>query len=89
MRLSRQRPKLSQNVRGGVTTRRREGDRDLLERSALHREYLAEQEEILRLKWLESEKAGRDIGIEYARAIWITCHRALWRKARLAPIQAN
>jgi hypothetical protein len=34
----------------------------LLKRSSLYREFLAEREEILRHKWLESEKVGRDIG---------------------------
>jgi hypothetical protein len=38
----------------------------LLERSSLYRERLAEREEILKHKWLESEKASRDIGLENA-----------------------
>jgi hypothetical protein len=54
----------------------------LLERSSLYREFLAEREEILRHKWLESEKAGRDIGFESALTSWVTRHRALWRKGR-------
>jgi len=74
---------------GGAKARRGAADFDLLERSALHREYLAEQDEILRLKWLESEKAGRDIGLEHARAIWITNHRSLWRKARPTTLLSN
>lgn len=64
-------------------------DHALLERSALHREYLAERDEILRLKWLESEKVGRDIGLDHARAIWIANHRARWIKSRRAAAQAN
>jgi hypothetical protein len=55
---------------------------DLLERSALYREFLAEREEILRHKWLESEKAGRDIGFEAALVSWVMHHRARWRKER-------
>jgi hypothetical protein len=43
----------------------------LLERSSLFREFLAERAEILRNKWLESEKAGRDIGFEQALASWL------------------
>lgn len=39
---------------------------------------LLEREEIQRLKWLESEKAGRDIGIDHAFFIWNTKHKALW-----------
>jgi hypothetical protein len=57
---------------------------DLLKRSSLYREFLAEREEILRHKWLESEKAGRDIGFEQALTDWIVKHRAQWRKERQA-----
>ena len=55
---------------------------DLLKRSSLYREFLAEREEILRHKWLESEKAGCDIGFEQALTDWIVKHRAKWRKER-------
>jgi hypothetical protein len=58
------------------------GGEDLLKRSSLYREFLAEREEILRHKWLESEKAGRDIGFEQALTDWIVNHRAGWRKSR-------
>jgi hypothetical protein len=50
--------------------------------SALYREFLAEREEILRHKWLESEKAGYDIGFERALLDWIVKHRSNWRKHR-------
>ncbi|MEI6083371.1 MAG: hypothetical protein WCS70_03625 [Verrucomicrobiota bacterium] len=50
--------------------------------SALYREFLAEREEILKHKWIESEKAGYDIGFERALLDWIVKHRATWRKAR-------
>jgi hypothetical protein len=50
--------------------------------SALYREFLAEREEILRHKWLESEKAGYDIGFDRALLDWIVRHRADWRKSR-------
>ena len=53
--------------------------------SALYREFLAEREEILRHKWLESEKIGRDIGFERALLDWIVKHRAAWRKSRRTP----
>ena len=59
-------------------------DEDLLKRSSLYKEFLAEREEILRHKWLESEKAGRDIGFEQALTDWIVKHRAKWRKERHA-----
>lgn len=35
-----------------------------LRRSSVYREFLAEREEILKHKWLESEKAGHDIGYD-------------------------
>ena len=57
------------------------GDR-LLESSSLYREFLAEREEILRHKWIESEKAGHDIGWEVALLDWIVKYRAVWRKNR-------
>ena len=56
----------------------------LLEKSSLYQQYLAEREEVLRHKWLESERAGRDIGFERALMDWIINHRAKWRKSRQA-----
>jgi hypothetical protein len=50
--------------------------------SSLYREFLAEREEILRHKWIESEKAGSDIGFERALLDWIRKHRDYWRSAR-------
>jgi len=55
---------------------------DLLKNSSLYREFLAEREEILKHKWIESEKAGRDIGFERALTDWIVKHRSKWRKER-------
>ena len=55
---------------------------DLLKNSTLYKEFQAEREEILRHKWIESEKAGRDIGFECALTDWIIKHRSKWRKAR-------
>lgn len=58
------------------------GGRDLLRDSSLYREFQAEREEILKHKWIESEKVGYDIGFERALTDWIVRHRAKWRKAR-------
>ena len=58
-----------------------EGGCDLLVRSALYQEYLAERAEILKHKWCESQKVGRDIGIEAAVASWTMRHRLRWREA--------
>ncbi len=55
---------------------------DLLKNSTLYREFQAERDEILRHKWIESEKAGYDIGFERALTDWIINHRGSWRKAR-------
>jgi hypothetical protein len=49
--------------------------------STLLQECLAEWEEILRLKWIESEKAGRDIGSNAAVVRWVVRHRRGWRLA--------
>lgn len=57
-------------------------DRSFFENSALYREFLAEREEILKHKWIESEKAGHDIGFEKALLDWIVKHRAEWRLKR-------
>ena len=54
----------------------------LLEKSLLYREFRAEREEILRHKWYESERAGRDIGFETALTSWVVRHRAQWRRER-------
>lgn len=55
---------------------------DLVKNSVLYKEFLAEREEILRHKWIESEKAGRDIGFERALLDWIVKYRSGWRNER-------
>ncbi|MBK7998178.1 MAG: DUF4032 domain-containing protein [Verrucomicrobia bacterium] len=55
---------------------------DLLKNSTLYKEFQAEREEILKHKWIESEKAGHDIGFERALTDWIIKHRSKWRKSR-------
>jgi len=47
--------------------------------STLYQEFLAEREEILRHKWIESEKIGEDIGFERALLSWIKTHRTDWK----------
>jgi hypothetical protein len=51
--------------------------------SALYKEFLAERDEILRHKYIESEKAGYDVGFERALLDWVTKHRSDWRAGRL------
>jgi hypothetical protein len=60
------------------------GSPENLKDSQLYREFLAEREEILRHKWIESEKAGHDIGFEKALLDWIVRHRSSWRAQRQA-----
>ena len=56
--------------------------REFVKNSSLYQEFLAEREEILRHKWLESERLGYDIGFERALLDWIRKHREDWRGAR-------
>lgn len=53
-----------------------------LQDSKLFKEFQEEREEILRHKWLESERAGYDIGFERALIDWRLKHRSKWLKAR-------
>ncbi|MCZ6674383.1 MAG: DUF4032 domain-containing protein [Verrucomicrobia bacterium] len=55
---------------------------EIITRSSLYQEFLAERKEILKHKWLESEKAGYDIGFERALLDWIRRHRDKWRASR-------
>ncbi len=45
-------------------------------------EFLAELDEIKRLKWVTSEQAGHDIGFESALNHWAQQYRSEWRRAR-------
>jgi hypothetical protein len=56
--------------------------REFVKQSSLYQEFLAEREEILKHKWLESERLGYDIGFERALLDWIRKHREGWRNAR-------
>jgi hypothetical protein len=57
--------------------------------SVLYKEFLAEREEILKHKWIESEKAGTDIGFEKALLDWIVKHRSNWREKRIKENRAE
>lgn len=48
--------------------------------SSLYRRFLDEREEILKHKWIESEKAGLDIGFEKALLDWVQNYRKKWIK---------
>jgi len=57
---------------------------ELVQNSLLYRELMAEREEILRHKWIESEKVGRDVGFDLAVIDWRLRYRSQWRKWRQA-----
>src|SRR5260370_16392121 len=60
----------------------------LINNSVLYKEFLAEREEILCHKWIESEKAGYDIGFERALIDWTLKYRAAWLEKRLVYIRS-
>jgi hypothetical protein len=62
-------------------------DEHFLKNSVLYKEFLAEREEVLKHKWIESEKAGSDIGFEKALLDWIVKHRSSWRERRVRETQ--
>ncbi len=53
---------------------------NLLRNSLLYRRFQAERAEILKHKWYESERAGHDIGFEWAQTDWNIKHRSEWLK---------
>jgi hypothetical protein len=50
--------------------------------SLVYKEFIEEREEVLKHKWLESEKKGYDIGYSAALIDWILKYRNGWRKHR-------
>lgn len=67
----------------------KEGESQFVQNSVLYKEFLAEREEILKHKWIESEKLGSDIGFERALLDWIVKHRSNWREKRLREAKAG
>ena len=63
-------------------TSSQEEQSQFVKNSVLYKEFLAEREEILKHKWIESEKAGADIGFEKALTDWILKYRSNWRNKR-------
>ena len=54
----------------------------LMTGSKYYQEFLAERDEILKHKWIESQKAGYDIGFEKALIEWVSKYRTNWKKDR-------
>jgi hypothetical protein len=46
--------------------------------SKIYKFYYQEQQEINKLKWIESEKLGRDIGKSKAIFLWLTKYKSGW-----------
>ena len=65
------------------------GNTDFIKTTTLYREFQAERDEILKHKWIESEKAGHDIGFERALTDWIIKHRSRWRKQRYETVKGG
>lgn len=65
------------------------GSKEFVKQSNLYQEFLAEREEILKHKWIESERLGYDIGFERALLDWIRKHRDAWRANRRAQVAAQ
>lgn len=49
---------------------------------SLYQDFLAEREEILKHKWIKSEEAGHDVGLEVALVSWALHHRETWKNER-------
>jgi len=62
---------------------------NFLTNSLIYKEFIEERNEILKHKWLESEKLGYDIGFDKAIFDWIINHRTAWRKKRMLNIHEN
>lgn len=53
-------------------------DQELYDKSLYYRHVVDETIEINKHKWIESEKAGKDIGKDKARWSWICHHKNTW-----------
>ena len=63
-------------LKDGLTTS------DFVKNSSVYQYYCRERDEILKHKWIESEKVGKDIGFEKALLDWVYKHRKGWREAQ-------
>lgn len=70
------------NIEHSLDTEPSYVDNDFMHNSSVYKEFLAERDEILKHKWIESEKVGDDIGFEKALLDWIQKHRSNWRNFR-------
>lgn len=52
------------------------------EKTSLYQKFLSEREEILKHKWIQSEEAGHDVGLEKALVDWALNHRETWQREK-------
>jgi hypothetical protein len=57
-------------------------DWNLVKNSALYKQLTEEKSEVLKHKWIESEKVGHDIGFEKALLNWKIHHKPKWDAAQ-------
>lgn len=48
--------------------------------TSFYKEFMAQREEIMRHKWYESERAGKDIGFTRALIDWTLKFKSKWMK---------
>lgn len=53
----------------------------VLSATRLYQHFLLMREEILKHKWFESEKNGKDVGFEYALLDWNIKYKSDWDKS--------
>lgn len=53
-----------------------------IENTFLYKEFLAQREEIMKHKWYESERAGKDIGFAQALIDWTIKFKNKWIRER-------
>lgn len=52
----------------------------ILSATSLYKHFTLMREEILKHKWFESERAGKDVGFEYALVDWVVKFKQVWDK---------
>jgi hypothetical protein len=60
---------------------------DFKDTSTVYQYYQSELEQIRKHKWIESEKAGKDVGFSFALIDWTRHHRKAWRESIKKPHQ--
>jgi hypothetical protein len=53
-----------------------------LEETSFYKEFKAQKEEIMKHKWYESERAGKDIGFARALIDWTVKFKTKWLESR-------